>query len=285
MYMNFKSDNYITSEKLNIDDFAKPLLISYDNNPQKTTFNFIKSLNNNDWEYIFIGKGEKWISFKNKIIGYYNFLKLLPPQKIVILSDARDVFCCRSPNKFRDSYNSIGKKLITSMELFCDGHMDVNELTHIPHQCTPLTKYWKYANVVNLPNRKFVNSGLICGTVEQCLHAFEWINESMLNDDQLALGMYINAFPEKVYLDINAEILHTSGFAVTCGLYKNKIQKEDSPTLAELFGRGAFFLHIPGCANKGQKLVYDCISNLMDLNINDKRLRLPYNYTEPEWNE
>jgi hypothetical protein len=62
-------------------------------------------------------------------------------------------------------------------------------------------------------------------------------------------------------------------------------QKHDSPTLAELFGRGAFFLHTPGLGGiKGNLLVYDTVRSLIQNGIGDKQLRSSYDYEEPGWN-
>jgi hypothetical protein len=62
------------------------------------------------------------------------------------------------------------------------------------------------------------------------------------------------------------------------------LQKTDSPTFAELFGRAAFFLHIPGIAQiKGAKVVYKTVKALVESGIHDTLLREGYNYPEPAW--
>ena len=267
------------SETINIDDILKPLVISYENN-LKDNINsllFKKTLDKNNWEYIFIGEGNNWNGVHDKIINYCETLKKLNPKKVVILSDARDVFCCRSPislfNKVQNILNS--NKIIISSELYLIGHMnwtdeEVNEkLINNPNffwQGIPLKKYWEYYGIKDIPNRKYVNSGLILGSAEDLLKAFEWVLNKGFNDDQLGFAHYINEFPQNVYMDTEAEILHTSTYGVNCSGYNVEVSRKDAPSFSELFGNSSYFLHVTGIqGSKGQNLVYrtifDIISN------------------------
>jgi hypothetical protein len=95
----------------------------------------------------------------------------------------------------------------------------------------------------------------------------------------------MNMFPEKIAADVNAELLHTSGFAINCGTLNLKVQIQDSPTLGELLGAGAFFLHIPGHEiSKGQKFLYDTVVKMLK-DLNGKKLTDVYNYSPLKWNE
>ena len=278
----------IQSNELNIPDLNKPLVVSYDNNIAENAIFYINTLNNNNWEYLIVGQGDVWNGFISKIKGYIKFLKTLPSDKIVILTDARDVICCRSPHAFMDAFNSFGGNMVVSMELYCEGYMDINDTNLNKIKCVqsiPITQYWKKHNIIKLPDRKYVNSGLICGKVKQLLHELEWAINNNYSDDQLALCNYINAFPDNVTLDIDATLLHTSTFGVCAGIQQIHVQKNDSPTFAEFLGRGSFFLHIPGCHNKGQKTVYNLACKLIDLGICERELREPYGYSEPKWYE
>jgi hypothetical protein len=68
----------------------------------------------------------------------------------------------------------------------------------------------------------------------------------------------MNKFPEKVIADVDATLLHTCGSGVNAGLQSIDRQSFDAPSIAELSGRKAFFLHIPGISNiKGQQTYYD----------------------------
>jgi hypothetical protein len=261
-----------------------PLVITYDNNPTETTKFFIQTLEKQKWNYKLIGEGEKWEGWVTRMNAYNAFLNTLPDEKLVILSDARDVVCLRGPKAFTKGFQSFKKDIVISMELLCCGKFNPPP-GYKCTQCELLTEYWKHHNITTLPDRKFVNNGLVAGKVKALKPYFNWIIEQKFTDDQLALGKYVNAFPENVALDINAILLHTSSFGVNAGIQSIHVQKNDSPTFAELFGRGAFFLHIPGCAMKGQAAIYEFVKRTLDAGASDERLSAPYKYKEPEWDE
>lgn len=215
------------------------LLISYENNLSENLNSqiFKKTLEKNNWKFKFIGDKEKWKGFKSKINGYYNFLKTLPNDKIVVLSDARDVFCLREPSLFIKKIQSkIDKKIIISAECFLRGHMDWNEKqietalskdSEFFWQGVPLDEYWDFYDKTNdLPFRKYVNSGLIIGKVINLVKAFKWIIDNNYNDDQLGFSEYTNKYPDLVYLDHDVKFLHTSTSFIMGGLYNFSIQKK-----------------------------------------------------------
>jgi hypothetical protein len=143
--------------------------------------------------------------------------------------------------------------------------------------------------VTSLPARKFVNAGLIMGTagaLRDCFcHVREYMTANKTSNDQSAFGNYINEYPDRVACDVEASVLHSSVFGVNAGIQNIHLQKCDSPTFAELFGRGAFFLHIPGLTAKGQRVVYDHVCTILGHGLCEKLLRDPYGYAEPKWNE
>ena len=281
--INNNHNSYITnlmSEEIN--DTNIPLVISYENNfkDNKNSKLFKQTLNNNNWKYIFIGEGKKWYGFIDRINGYSSYLKTLPSEKIVILSDARDVFCLREPTTFIDHLNNvtnIDKKIIISSEIFLVCEMDWNDeqineaIKKQPDffwQGIHMKKFWNYHNKLdNLPLRKYLNAGLIVGKVKNLINSFEWILNNNFSDDQLAFSTFTNENPELVHLDYEAEITHTSGFGVNGGFYDVK-QKNDSPTLSELCGMSCYFLHLPGLTCiKGQNYIYEIICKIYNLKI------------------
>jgi hypothetical protein len=74
-YDNLNSKYYSTN--IHIDDINKPLVISYENNMENITNSqiFKKTLEKCEWEYMFIGEGVKWVSFRERVISYYNCLQ------------------------------------------------------------------------------------------------------------------------------------------------------------------------------------------------------------------
>lgn len=259
-----------------------PIVITYDNNPSANTFKYLETLEKNKWNYKLIGVGEKWNGYMSKMIGYTKELAERFENKeeeearnrIYVVTDARDVLCLKSPENFAkifESKNPNGdNKLVVSMELFCDGNTNVPD-DYVGKQCVSLKKYWDYHGVSPLPSRKFVNSGLICGKAEVLLDFYKFVLENRdlhKDDDQLALGLFMNAFPEKVAADVDAVLLHTCGAGVNAGIQDISAQSADAPSLAEISGSGvgggAFFLHIPGLVNiKGQQVYYDTVSKMM----------------------
>ena len=251
-------------------EYIEPLVISYCNsdvnNTNANTDNFIRTLKNNDWNYTIIGRGEKWVHFvETRTKSYLRYLKNLNPKQIVVISDARDVFCVRNKHNFIKDFHKYNKKLLVSMELFAEGTMNY-EPSKTYFQVTFIENYWKLNNIDhNKIIRKFVNNGLITGYVENLINCFQWIIDNNYTDDQKGLGGYINTFPELFYADINADILHTSGAFVNGGIQDKVIQNEDSVTFLELTGVKSYFIHIPGLhGSKGQKLAYDEINKTLN---------------------
>jgi hypothetical protein len=113
-----------------------------------------------------------------------------------------------------------------------------------------------------------VNGGLICGKVSCIRKFYSWANNNKEKDDQIALANYMNTFPTEMYADDVAELFHTSNFAYKEAILSYKNQIQDSPTFAELFGHGAFFLHLPCLDDNGQKTIYKYAKVILDLGAN-----------------
>jgi len=262
----------------------EPIVISYCNseinNTHPGTQLFINTLINNDWKYHIIGRGEKWNGYISKLKGYYNFLLTLDPKQIVVISDARDVYCVKRPKNFIKDFKRFNKKIVVSMELFAQGQFDYYHNKDY-WQVTWIEKYWQMYNIdTSKIYRKYVNSGLISGYVEELIKFFKWALDSKYTDDQKALGAYVNTFPELVYADINAELLHTTGAFITGATYDITIQSMDSPTFSELAGLTTYFLHIPGTNLRGQKILYESVNSTLVF-LHSKKLPEAY----PEFKE
>ena len=133
--------------------------------------------------------------------------------------------------------------------------------------------------------RKFVNSGLIIGKAKALREFYTWAHLRNERDDQMALATYMNLFPYRMKCDIDALLLHTSGFGKMGGLNNVITQSQDSPTFAELFGRGAFFLHVHNHGFPGQKIIYDAVKHMLEYGACSTLLNTPYGATEDmcEW--
>jgi len=259
------------------------ILLSYDNAPNEHTKHFLHTLDANKWNYRMIGEGEVWKGFVNKLNGYLRSVSELPGDTLVVVSDARDVVCVRPPGAFKPGFVSYGGRIVVSMELFCEGYMSEDKTTGA--QCIPLTNYWKHYTINEKPPRKFANSGLLAGYAKDLKHMFTWILENKYTDDQLGVCNYMNTFPQNVYADIHAELLHTTSYAICGGIVDVHTQAADSPTFAELLGSSSFFIHIPGQPfSKGQAYMYDSIVNTLTM-LHNTKLNTVYKRPPPGWRE
>lgn len=265
-------------------ELTKPIVLTFDNNPDnaETQF-FLGSLKKHDWEYEVVGVGTEWNGVKSKIIGYLNCLSQIHDDKIVVLSDARDVICLRNSKHFVDTFRSFNTRIVVSMELFCEGIIDYLP-TRKYFQCTDLSNYhsfWKRTDIF----RKFVNSGLIVGYARDLRILFKWIYDNKFSDDQLGLGTYMNLFPHLIGADYDGNFLHSTGYGVNGGIQHIKIQALDSPTFAELNGTSSFFLHFPGSSKiKGQRRIYNQVKNLLKIDDFKGELYLDYINDHPPTN-
>jgi hypothetical protein len=280
--------------QLKYNDITIPLVLSYENDlsNNKNAQLFKKTLEKYNWRYEFIGEGIKWNGFRDRVLGYYNFLNNnLPDDKIVVLSDARDVFCLKKPDFFIEQIKHIVEnKIIISSEMFLHGNMNWNEeqvskaISKDPGyfwQGVPLNDYWKFHDTNPIPFRKYLNAGLIVGKTKNLKIALKWIIDNNFNDDQLGFCKYTNKFPDLVHLDYEATILHTSTSFVNGSLYEYDMQKLDNPSFHQLLGFSNYFLHLPGInGSKGQKYIYDIIYTLFNNNIIDKNMFSMYNLKE-----
>jgi hypothetical protein len=267
-----------------IDNLNNPLVITYCNKFKSTNFEntrrFVETLKNNNWEYLILGEGEEWKGFITKIIAVKKYLENINPDKIVVISDAHDVYCIKNSNLFINDFKKLNKSIIVSMELFAEGSINYNNNKDY-YQVTLLTTYFKNNNInINNINKKYVNGGLICGYANELLIFYNWMLENNYTDDQKAIGSYMNTYSDKVYADISNELLHTTTCFVNGGLHNNS-QVVDSPSISELVGQQSYFLHIPGInGSKGQNFLYESIYKILQvINFNELQKIYPnYNF-------
>lgn len=265
-----------------LHDVTKPVVITYDNAPTENTRFYIQTLKNNKWEYLLIGKDDTWKGWVTRMTAYLRILKTLDPNKVVLLTDARDVLCLRSSASFMNAFAHFNSDMIACMELMCDNSIETSN-NYIGNQCHPITNYWNHHSILP-PVRKFVNNGLLVGKAFKLIEVLQYGIDNGFVDDQKALGSFINKYPQSVGTDVHAELLHTTCFCSHAGMLNVSLQSDDAPTFAELFGRGAFFLHIPGIAGvKAAKVVYDITKSMLEVGVSDALLRAGYPYDEPAW--
>lgn len=272
----------INSETYQPNELTIPLAITYDNMllENEQTKNLIITLEKNEWEYSVIRIDKEYKNHSHKVLGYLEFLKTLPKEKVVVLMDSRDVFCTRNSMFFMKEFKKLKYDIAVSLEIWCDKSLDV--VTEYQPQCLPLVNYWKYHNVKQWPIRKYVNSGLIVGKVEELIKMLTFCSENLnkFQDDQVLVGLYMNNYPQNIYGDFEADLLHTSTFSKGGSVTNMRIQTYDSPKLGDLLGRGVFFLHFPSLKTKGQTLMYETVRKLLiEDSFDSNKLNELYGYT------
>jgi hypothetical protein len=266
---------------------SRPLVMTYCNKFRDTnhenTRRLIETMKHNDWDHAVLGGGEPWENYMTKMNAYRRHLETLPPDKIVVVTDAHDVYCLRNVHYFVDEFKSLNKPIVVSAEYFAEGRINYD-----PNCCYAqvewLGPYFDHHGMRVLPTdhvKKYANSGLMCGYAKNLLHLNNWIFENGYTDDQKATAAYINAHPNDVHLDMDAQFLHTCTSGVNFGLHA-QVQCDDSPSFGELFGHSAYFLHIPGLhCGGGQSILYNVVYDVMQQYNSRIAFQLPshnYNY-------
>lgn len=247
-----------------------PILITMDTAPNEEGLRFLKTLKDNEWRYRLIGTDTDWVNFLYRTGLYLKELIRIQaqnPNQLCVVSDCRDVLCVRSPRSFETAFNEFGKDIVVSAEILCGGYPIRDPEANV--NCEDTTPYWNANGYVdNIPHRRYVNAGLIAGRVGALIEMYKWMIDTgssiRMSDDQVLMGKYLNVHPTKVAMDVEAELLHTSTFGASIG-YMSYYQQYDSPTIAQLLGRGAFFLHLPGAGkNSGNGMIYRMVSTIID---------------------
>jgi hypothetical protein len=249
----------------------KPLVLTYASSETENFQIYRQTLIDNDWEFVVLGLNEEWKGFRQRMETYKNYLlNLEDKERIIVVTDAYDVFCVRNSRNFIEAFQEFKKDMVVSMEIFAEGDLYYWKNRDY-YQVTELTKYWKFHKKLNTSFRHYVNAGLIAGKAEEILRFYYWSIQQNYQDDQKALGEYICTFPRNVALDIEAKLLHTTNFLVDAG-YHNEYQEQDSPTLSELLGKKNFFLHVPGGQHvfKGQHYGYKLVKSIIENNTQKK---------------
>lgn len=263
-----------------------PLVLTYDNNPTQNTQFYLETLKHNNWEYALVGEGSQWTGWKGRAAAYRRALEDYDEKKVVVLTDARDVMCLRNPKAFMEGFATFKSQLIVSMELSCGGI--ISEDAKASSNCVPLVQYWNYFRFntkQDIPMRRYVNAGLLAGTVHGVRQFLDYFLSSPHTDDQIALAHYMNHFPDRVATDHEATLLHTTNFGINGGIQDVRIQAKDSPTVAELCGRAAFFLHIPHGISKGQEFLYKSTRKMVESGLTEQEVNAIYNFKQVGFNE
>lgn len=190
---------------------------------------------NYDWARL--GAGEKWQGWRYRMTLYRDFCRSLDPQKLIVCMDADDVLAVRSFDQaaFAECFQSFGRSIVVAAETVCFGN------------CTPLDEYW--SGHPNVPLRKYANAGVIMGSASELASMYQWMLDTGLEDDQVALGRFINAHPDKVALDSENRLFYC--YPTKSEYYDPGIKWDESNVLSlrdDLTGedQSPYLVHFPG---------------------------------------
>ena len=168
------------------NDAKEPMLI-----------NLVRSLEKYNYDYKIVGIGSKWEGFMTKIKGYLEYTKTLDPNQLVVITDAYDVLATGPPGELISNYKSYGKPLVVGAESYCGKN------------CIPVDKWWNSEKGKEREKGKlrYVNSGFFMGPAYIITKTLNYMVSLGISDDQEALCIYVNDYPDSVSLDINAHLI------------------------------------------------------------------------------
>jgi hypothetical protein len=156
-----------------------------------------------------------WKGWITRMKAYLEYCSQQDPEKLIVLSDAFDVLCIRDGTGFETAFNELAKLQQCDIIIGAETGCDLN--------CFPPTTYWTLKDITAQCKRKYVNGGLMAGRAKHLAKLWDWCCASTFTeDDQVALGHYVNCFPEKVYLDIDSVLFFNDHLAQTKYVFDSK---------------------------------------------------------------
>lgn len=209
------------------------LFVATHNTPGVT--NFIKSLDKFGYNYQRLGFGEIFGGWRWRMELYLRVMSRLCDDMFIMLTDANDVIALRRRDDEeiqRRWYKAVGCNngfLAASYRLCC------------PKSCTRLDTYWD--THTKITNKNQVCAGQLMGYNKDIQRFYKWALASGVEDDQRALGMYMNLFPTRVYLDQR----NTLFIAFNATRPNIGIDIQDNHIVVdEAVKSDPFFIHTPG---------------------------------------
>ena len=189
-------------------------LVSYITSHNDASRNLEASLKKYNYNYKFIGIGEKWKGFvQGKIKSLYNYLSshLGRDHDIVCIVDGYDILANGPPEELRSKYEKEKCEILYGCEKFCFSYNGI-----------PIDKY---KNFSLWSVRKHLNGGFCIGKRESILKLYKWIIEhDDCNDDQKLACRYANIFKNKIKIDLHQNIVFNTitRFDTNNFIFKNK---------------------------------------------------------------
>lgn len=158
---------------------------------------FEQSLIKYNYNYEILGLGMTWSGFDLKMKLYYNALKKLPKDEIVIVCDSYDVMFVQSSKKIQERYNKLASnKVVIGLEPECYESICDKETTKVCNIDNKKHKYYKY-----------INSGFIMGRADLLMDIFKFQLDTNQHDDQIGLGKWVKNNCNLCYFDYDFQFV------------------------------------------------------------------------------
>lgn len=225
------------------------ILLTYETNHNSTSKNgslryLVKSATDKGWKMMAIGDGNKWIGFGQKTIALMKILKNLIKEYgkdvVVVVTDARDVICNRSPRSFLRNFDKVrqNRRIVFGSEIgCCVPPMYLHEpgsfitktgrkkkATYDDEDYAQYKWSKKYGNIdnkwLNLMEKdkrklshikenwfRALNAGLYTGYATSILKIMKMFQPLGMNEDDQALWSNVMySFPRTLIIDYNNEL-------------------------------------------------------------------------------
>ena len=165
----------------------RPLVVLVATKKMPGLVNMLTTLHKFGWQREILGLGQKWGGFGHKMRLVADFCKLQPPERVLIILDAYDALCLRSPRGFLEAFTSFNAQIVIGTETLCNW---------TGTNCTKLDDtYWddphnRYSGT-DVSGNKYCNGGFVCGYAGDLHKVYSWGLHNGFLDDQKMIGSYI----------------------------------------------------------------------------------------------
>ena len=159
-----------------------------------------ESCKKNNIELVTLGLGQKWTGFTMRYQLYFEYLKKLPDDEIVMISDAYDVVILRDAKDIKEEFLKFNKKIVFSCE------NTINNKLYQP-SCS---------------NNHTINNGNIIGYVGylkkllNIIYKYQHLWKKFYNDDMIVINNVCNLekkfFDDNCILDYECKIFIIAGY-------------------------------------------------------------------------
>jgi hypothetical protein len=203
-------------------------IVSFVNKNNTGFINFKNSFNKFEgWELNIIGKNIQWKGWITRMTQYRDYAKNSDPNELLVFLDAFDVVCIKNSNDFKKKFEQMNRKYIFGCEDICN----------IIATCKRPKKWQKINNIYDF----FVNGGCVIARAKDIIYLWDWcIKNKHIDDDQIALGYFMDEHPYDVMLDTKNIFVYNDLFG------KSDLSIQNNHILLNKKILNSYFIHFPG---------------------------------------